>query len=254
MARKSLKHSYSSYNDQTLLKALEATEYKNPREDPNEKLVFVVGSVQGNYRALLEILNGILSYPKAKGDSVVFLGDIMGQGKDSAACMDLVRKFQLMFSNVTILKGRNEHYFCRGKLDWFKSEPTGIAIRQSFYNKHMLDVEPEDMVDVGIFLNLQSTFVNVGSKLFLTAAGVNTTKELTKQTHSDTLFPNSQTFLNTKKIYDRSVVYGFHSTKDNKVKIQKNYYGLNTNPSVTDKISVGVFDYVTGNLKEILQN
>lgn len=74
---------------------------------PAPSCIYVMGDIHGNYKALVKVLNRIL--PLRKDDEIVFLGDYIDRGPDSAKVIDaLVRLCKKYPEQITCLTGNHE--------------------------------------------------------------------------------------------------------------------------------------------------
>lgn len=74
---------------------------------PAPSCIYVIGDIHGNYRALVKVLNRIL--PLRKDDEIVFLGDYIDRGPDSAKTVDaLMRLCKKYPKQITCLMGNHE--------------------------------------------------------------------------------------------------------------------------------------------------
>ena len=74
---------------------------------PAPSCIYVMGDIHGNYKALVRILNRIL--PLRDEDEIVFLGDYIDRGPDSAKVVDALMKLLAKYpEQVTCLMGNHE--------------------------------------------------------------------------------------------------------------------------------------------------
>lgn len=73
---------------------------------PSENNLYVIGDIHGNYDCLRLILNRIT--PLRKGDEIVFLGDYIDRGPDSAKVIDKLCRINNKYENITCLSGNHE--------------------------------------------------------------------------------------------------------------------------------------------------
>lgn len=73
-----------------------------------------IGDVHGCYDELLELCKRSLFVQVEKGEHLVFLGDLIDRGPESAACVDLVKELQQDFpSQVECIMGNHEDWHLR---------------------------------------------------------------------------------------------------------------------------------------------
>lgn len=73
---------------------------------PSNKNIYVVGDIHGNYDCLDLILNRIL--PLRQQDELIFLGDYIDRGPDSAKVINKLSYLNDKYDNVTCLQGNHE--------------------------------------------------------------------------------------------------------------------------------------------------
>jgi len=79
-----------------------------------DRAVTFVGDVHGCYEELLELCQRCLFNRVEAGERVVFLGDLVDRGPQSAACVELVREMQMLYSDrVECIMGNHEDWHIR---------------------------------------------------------------------------------------------------------------------------------------------
>jgi hypothetical protein len=80
----------------------------------NDAAVTFVGDVHGCYEELLELCQRCLFRYVEAGESVVFLGDLVDRGPQSAACVNLVRELQMNYPDqIECIMGNHEDWHLR---------------------------------------------------------------------------------------------------------------------------------------------
>jgi serine/threonine protein phosphatase 1 len=75
----------------------------------SEKLTYAIGDVHGRLDLLMDLLSQIITHANGRSCKLVFLGDYIDRGPDSAGVVELVRRFQQRWpEGVLCLKGNHE--------------------------------------------------------------------------------------------------------------------------------------------------
>jgi serine/threonine protein phosphatase 1 len=74
-----------------------------------ERLTYAIGDIHGRLDLLMDLLSQIITHANGRSCKLVFLGDYIDRGPDSAGVLALVRRFQQQWpESVICLKGNHE--------------------------------------------------------------------------------------------------------------------------------------------------
>lgn len=231
--------------------------------EKNER-VYAIGDVHGCYRQLLDLLDRIAHDNAGRSDdaspSIIFLGDLIDRGPDSAKVIDKVMELTEDNSNVFALKGNHEQVFCdiaNGDLmlldDWLRMggratlRSYGIdpdwakANKRDLANK-LTDVLPKGHVP---WMNRLPLTAQSGDYFFC-HAGVRPGVRLNRQRNEDLLWIRHE-FLDDRRPHGAVVVHGHHVEHD--VLIKNNRIGVDTGAYKTGKLSAVMLD---GDLYDVI--
>jgi serine/threonine protein phosphatase 1 len=75
----------------------------------DERLTYAIGDIHGRLDLLMDLLSQIITHANGRSCKLVFLGDYIDRGPDSAGVLALVRRFQQHWpESVICLKGNHE--------------------------------------------------------------------------------------------------------------------------------------------------
>ena len=75
----------------------------------DERLTYAIGDIHGRLDFLMDLLSQIITHANGRSCKLVFLGDYIDRGPDSAGVLALVRRFQQHWpESVICLKGNHE--------------------------------------------------------------------------------------------------------------------------------------------------
>jgi serine/threonine protein phosphatase 1 len=75
----------------------------------DERLTYAIGDIHGRLDLLMDLLSQIITHANGRSCKLVFLGDYIDRGPDSAGVLALVRRFQQQWpESVICLKGNHE--------------------------------------------------------------------------------------------------------------------------------------------------
>ena len=194
---------------------------------PRDTRIYAIGDVHG-YLNLLEniysAINNDLLHKPVDTHKIVFLGDYIDRGPDSAGCVEYLINLIAENKNVICLKGNHEH-----KLENFLTDP--IAIADSFFTYGGADCATSYGVDMAgyqgredetlskcaelkanipahhkaFYADLEKT-VSIGDYMFA-HAGVRPGTALNQQTDLDLMCIRSEFIAHTRP-YDKVIVHG----------------------------------------------
>lgn len=235
----------------------------NLREDVSKTKNYVIGSVEGCLTPLVELVNDILKDPIAKNDTITFLGDYFGTGKDNRKVVEYLRSLQNSKINVSFLKGDVDYSMYKGRYTTLSSE-VGTSILNSyiFKNKngsyahenltHILDTPA--LEKDRLFLNSFLTYKE-RPNYFLCHGGLTKSRTIEQQTKGSLVFTKAKYALDMETSYGKKlIVTSGVPTGSSKVLLShgKARLNLNTNPSKTGVVSCGVICDKTGELLDVM--
>jgi len=227
---------------------------------PEGLAVFAVGDVHGCVDLLVEMHREIIKQAKALPENlkrvVVYLGDYIDRGPDSADVIDLLVAAPLPGFKSIHLLGNHEHAFIRfvrGERDFLNSPKVvqwlfregGLATLKSYGVTVSSNTFPENIQRMRVqllrkmptdhFEFLQRLTLNhsIGDYFFV-HAGIDPTRSLSEQRPSD-LLNIREPFLASKELYDKVIVHGHTPYKA--PNIQSNRIGLDTEAEASGRLS-----------------
>jgi len=222
-----------------------------PRTDPGER-IYAIGDVHGCYELMRRLIDRIgehhAALPEPRALHIVFLGDLIDRGPDSAAVLDFVYNLQLKSDRVVTLLGNHEE----AMLNVLDGDASMLRHWLGFGGRETLqsfDIDPPapDEHPREFLRRLQSgtprAIVRWLRSLPLTAqsgdyffchAGVRPDVSLRRQSRKDLLWIRDD-FLDHDEELDAVIVHG-HSIERNTV-IRPHRIGVDSGAYVTGKLS-----------------
>jgi len=246
----------------------------------NSKKIWAIGSIHSRLESFISIKEHLLKNFE-KNDSLVFLGNIIGVGKESKRTLSsvidlrnkLMAKFLIKPNKIIFLRGAQEEMFL--KLMQLQTAPNPNDIVKWMY-EHGLDLTIEsygfdknDLLDISTqgplliskwtsrlnkvlinvdghkeyFANLKHAAFSETKKILFLNRGVDVSRPLSAQ--NDCFWWGYQNFNDLKKPYNTFVriVRGYKSSNKNKIEHAKNNIvcSLFDQPLSNSKIIAGVF-------------
>ena len=192
---------------------------------PEDQRVYAVGDIHGRLDLLLLLLDLIREDIATQGPArnvVVFLGDYIDRGPQSAGVIDLLESLTLPDAECVFLMGNHEKYMIDlmaegGATDrWF--ENGGIATLESYGIDHTLEADPLTENPIGAALwhalpNAHKTFLGTlksswrAGDVFFAHAGVDPDRPIDDQRTEDLIWIR-EAFLNSEKDHGPLIVHG----------------------------------------------
>lgn len=219
--------------------------------------IYAIGDVHGCYRQLIELLDRIgqdnADRSSEATPNIIFLGDMIDRGPDSAKVIDKVIELTEDNTNVFALKGNHEQVFCDiagGDLmvvdDWLRMggratlRSYGIDPDWAKTNKHHLpDRLSEAVPQSHVSWMSQLPLTARSNDYFFCHAGVRPGVRLSRQRNQDLLWIR-QEFLEDNRPHGAVIVHG-HSIESNVV-VKHNRIGVDTGAYKTGKLSAVMLD------------
>ncbi len=198
------------------------------RVDPSKRLIFTVGNVNGQPTLLTKIIEEIEeSQIFCKNDKVVFLGNFVGMGGDSQACIDILKDYQKdRPQQAVVLRGAAEQKMLVAKPNFFKSN-LGKGVLKSYrrgsslYQTNVNDLHIDRIIRDTTWLG-ELPMYHQSEKYFFVHSGVNPLKDLDKQNQGGFMFIQEE-FYKSGKVYNHMIV---HSHQGEKPVYAKNRFGV----------------------------
>ncbi len=215
--------------------------------DPHETLIFAVGDIEGRLDLLEKAIESIKDYPLAQDDTIVFLGNTLGDGKHTKEILDKIYEVQEdPCINCTFLMGRDEHKFLRGKLETAKVHMPSYRNRKNEFLAYSYHTDR-------MWVGTKQCFYNT-NKFFFSSAGVNAESDL-KDQRLGVLMHNHkmEKFLTSTRSYGKIVVHGTSTFNTSFLpEVKANRIGVYSNPANTGKLTYAVLNDKTGLVKELV--
>ena len=194
---------------------------------PNDMRIYAIGDVHGYLNLLKSIHEKIQTDLKDIGNKqyrIVYLGDYIDRGPDSAGCAQFLIDLLSEDENVICLKGNHED-----KLENFLADPQDLA--DSFFGYGGIECAMSYSVDNAILSNAHKNAVEVCTELkekipsehkrfyanltksvtfgdyFFSHAGVRPGVSLDKQSDDDLMWIRAE-FISNEALYDKVIVHG----------------------------------------------
>ena len=194
---------------------------------PANMRIYAIGDVHGHLNLLDNIYRKIKTDLNNTGTQqyrIVFVGDYIDRGPDSAGCVQFLLELLAADENVICLKGNHED-----KLEKFLANPLDLA--DSFFTYGGIECAMSYGVDMAAFKHTQEDIINVCAELdknispehkqfysnlaksvtfgdyFFSHAGVRPGVPLDAQSDHDLIWIRSE-FISHKAPYDKVIVHG----------------------------------------------
>lgn len=230
--------------------ALRSKAYKS--KDPDKwraikmpSYTYVIGDIHGELKLLNDLYDKIMIYDadfRAYGLKVIFLGDYVDRGPDSAGVVEFIRKVSTYPSHIA-LKGNHEDMMARGDDMWI---PNGGGTTVDSYKG-----DYERMASDAEFLD-SLPFIHYDDHRVYVHAAVNEDWELDNQSDKFCMWARYGKKEEIEPVHGKHVVHGH--TPLNMPFLGKNRTNLDTGAVFSGVLTCGVFqDDLPGGPIEILQ-
>jgi serine/threonine protein phosphatase 1 len=177
-------------------------------QEKTEGRLLVIGDIHGCLNQLSALMAKIAP---VSGDQIVFLGDYVDRGPNSAAVIDYLIEFSRTFPSTAFLRGNHEQMF----IDYLDGhDPSaflmngGLKTLESYQDRGQWPVPPSHRIFLESLLNYYETegciFVHAGMR-----PGI----PLAKQEISDLLWIRRE-FIDSDYDWGKTVVYGHTPLKE----------------------------------------
>ncbi|MDO3378953.1 metallophosphoesterase family protein [Geoalkalibacter halelectricus] len=183
--------------------------------------LLAVGDVHGCLRPLETLMDQVAPGPR---DQVVFLGDYIDRGPDSAGVVDYLCDFGRRFPATVFLKGNHEAMFLdflAGR-DRYSFLANGGQATLDSYEQRGLEIIPAEHLR---FFNNLRLYYEIPDFIFV-HAGLLPGLPPNRQSEEDLLWIRNQ-FLSSGYSWNKTVVFG-HTPQDNGPLVQPGRLGLDT--------------------------
>ena len=192
---------------------------------PENHRVYAIGDIHGRLDLLTELLEivkeDMLAHPKPL-NTIVFLGDYIDRGPDSASVINFLSELSIPDVDCILLMGNHEKYMIdllHGTVPvetWFRNgglstlQSYGIEIQSSDDHNNIKTLQSEMKKKVPErhwdFLSNLKTYWELGS-IFFAHAGINPTRPLDQQNDQDLMWIREK-FLNSERDHGALIVHG----------------------------------------------
>ena len=220
---------------------------------PNTR-IYAVGDVHGHIK-LLEIIHTLIRNDLEKNPvddyKLIFLGDYIDRGPDSAGCIEYLINLMAENNNVICLKGNHED-----KLENFLADPIGFA--DSFFTYGGIDTAVSYGIDMAEYRGRDDEISRKGSELsnsipahhksfyskldksvtfgayMFVHAGVRPGVALDQQSEDDLIWIRSE-FITNQQLYEKVIIHGH--TPAYPMEVQPNRINVDTHAYQTGVLS-----------------
>lgn len=219
---------------------------------PEGDRVYAIGDIHGRLDLLVPLLELVAADDRTRGERathLVFLGDLVDRGPDSAGVVDHVMRLAAATPNVRLLMGNHEEVFLRA----LEGDPKAMRLlfriggRQTLLSYGISDEELQTLGDEELLERAQSA-VPIAHRRFLEAAedviemgdyafvhaGIRPAVPLAAQKGADLRWIRSE-FLDHPDSHDRMIVHG-HTITD-EVEIRPNRIGIDTGAYLSGRLT-----------------
>jgi serine/threonine protein phosphatase 1 len=224
-----------------------------------DKPIYAIGDIHGQLEKLTEVLSRIEKNGGADA-RIVFLGDLVDRGPDSAGVVELLMQGLKSGKDWTVVKGNHDRMFAyfmqevpkadpilRSDLSWLHPRLGGRETLASYGVRASLQDAPEVIHSQAralvpeahiAFLNNLPAYHQIGAFLFV-HAGIRPGAALADQTEDDLCWIRDS-FLNDPRPHPWLVVHGHTAVET--VQHRGNRINLDTGAGYGNPISVAVFE------------
>lgn len=227
------------------------------RVDATKSLIFAVGDIHGDIKALGKLIHKIHTFPMALNDSVVFTGNLIGEGTQSRGVLQYLKGYQKERrgtpQKVIILRGPNEHRMMKSKRGFMTSKE-GRLILESYREplQHEEKTGHRGSLNINRYSKDREWLLQLPAhysteNLFFSPSGVDPAKELNKQNRGSLTFIKHPFYSSTKE-FGKTIVHG--NRPSDKVTVSKNRVNLDSSRGAN--LSCVVFNSKTGEVEEVI--
>jgi serine/threonine protein phosphatase 1 len=206
----------------------------------SEKLTYAIGDVHGRLDLLMDLLSRIIAHARGRSCKLVFLGDYIDRGPDSAGVVALVRRFQQRWpGNVICLKGNHEAMLLEAVAEpavtsWWLGNG-GDATLTSFGVSHPGDIP----AGVRSWMAGLPTLYEDENRYFV-HAGLHPGVSLTEQDDQTKLWIRDE-FLSVAHDFSKHVVHGHTPCETGSPEVRPYRTNLDTGAVFGGRLTAGVF-------------
>jgi serine/threonine protein phosphatase 1 len=215
-------------------------------------LTYAIGDIHGRQALLAPLLERIAVHAAGRAHRLVFLGDYIDRGPDSADVLARLRELQgRARDRVTCLMGNHEWLLVVAHDDPRQEEwwlANGGDMTLASYGVRGVRDMPADVVD---WCRSLPTHHEAGRRYYV-HAGVRPGVSLAKQSEQDKLWIR-EPFLSAAGDFGKYVVHGHTPRRDGVPDIRANRANLDTGTGFGGPLTAGVFDEAQDRPIDILQ-
>jgi serine/threonine protein phosphatase 1 len=206
----------------------------------SEKLTYAIGDVHGQLALLVDLLSQIITHANGRSCKLVFLGDYIDRGPDSAGVVALVRRLQQQWPESVIgLKGNHEAMLLEvvrepAAIPWWLGSG-GYATLASFGVSHPKDI-PADFLS---WIAGLPTLYEDEHRCFV-HAGLHPGLSLSEQDDQTKLWIRDE-FLSVDYDFGKHVVHGHTPCETGSPEVRPYRTNLDTGAVFGGPLTAGVF-------------
>ena len=215
-------------------------------------LTYAIGDIHGRHAALMQLLGRIADHADGRTHRLVFLGDYIDRGPDSAAVVATLRELQQRIpEQMTCLMGNHEWLLLVARddptrEDWWLDNGGDTTLLS--YGASGVGDMPADVV---AWCRSLPTHHQVGRHYYV-HAGVRPGLSLAQQSDEDRLWIR-EPFLSARDKFGKYIVHGHTPCRRGKPDIRANRANLDTGAGFGGPLTAGLFDETQDKPLEILQ-
>jgi serine/threonine protein phosphatase 1 len=215
-------------------------------------LTYAIGDIHGRHVALTRLLARIADHAGGRPHRLVFLGDYIDRGPDSAAVVATLGELQRQApERVTCLMGNHEWLLLvshddPSKEDWWLANGGDATLAS--YGARTVGAMPADTV---AWCRSLLTHHEAGRRYYV-HAGVRPGLPLAQQSDEDRLWIR-EPFLSARDSFGKYVVHGHTPCRTGRPDIRANRANLDTGAGFGGPLTAGVFDETQDRPLEVLQ-
>ena len=201
--------------------------------------LFAIGDINGDIKALQDIMLKIERHPLALNDTIVFVGNLVGKGKGSRDVLSFVRNLHKKYTTnkIVILRGQNDHKLLLSKKTYETSED-GRNVIDSFINPKTNKLDIRELCLARKYIHSLPCMYET-TKLVFTSSAIDISKPTKQQDIGFLMFRDPSFMYQIDINFPKRVVHGNYPQKT--IAIKKNLINLDSSKD-NKLLSCVVFD------------